>query len=258
MREYKRLGSVINDARLAGLIDWEHITDRTRNLESNSHWSSPSSIVQTCASQFRFDLWKTQPVRVEVWIEKEALAGVFERPCREHDVAYFSCRGYTSQSEMWSAAMRLAGYVRNGQMAHILHFGDHDPSGIDMTRDIEGRLRLFMGSRSRSLQVTRLALNMAQVEEHSPPPNPAKVTDARFIAYQRVYGDESWELDALNPTILTAMVTDEIVRLRNPALWTEAVARQAAARAQLQEVSNQWQEVVAHFAPDHVIEEEED
>jgi hypothetical protein len=106
LRSYKRLGSIINDARLAGFIDWLIIEDRTRNLHELSRWTNPQEIIKTCAEQFRIDKWNTQPNRVEVWIEKEALAGVFQRVCDELQVPFFSCRGYTSQSEMWVASQR--------------------------------------------------------------------------------------------------------------------------------------------------------
>ena len=169
---YNRIGAVVNNGRLAGLIDWEAIEDRTRNLEYLATWSSPNSIVRSCARDFRTDKWARQPVRIEVWIEKEALAGVFERVCEDLEVPFFCCRGYTSQSEMWNASQRLIDYSENDQEIHLLHFGDHDPSGIDMTRDILDRLELF----DCPLTVKRLALNMDQVDEHGPPPNPAKVT----------------------------------------------------------------------------------
>lgn len=109
-QSYKNLGSVVNDARLAGMIDWDTIVDRTRELRTLSHWNSPADIVDTCAKQFNIDRWAGQKYRPEVWIEKDALVGVFERICRELDVPLFSCRGYTSQSEMWVAAQRMLGY----------------------------------------------------------------------------------------------------------------------------------------------------
>jgi len=62
-REYKRLGSVINDARLAGLIDWYAITDRTRNLRSVAHWGAPSDVIESAAASFRMDKWANQPCR---------------------------------------------------------------------------------------------------------------------------------------------------------------------------------------------------
>jgi len=142
--EYKRLGDIINDARLAGLVDWEAIVDRTRNIRALPHWSDPAAIVQAAASSFAVDKWAEQPRRVEVWIEKDALVGVFEPVCEELDVPLFACRGYTSQSEVWGAAQRLERYLVACQDVVILHFGDHDPSGLDMTRDIRERLRLFL------------------------------------------------------------------------------------------------------------------
>ncbi len=116
---------------------------------------------------------------------------MFEPICEELDVPYFSCRGYTSQSEMWAAAQRLLGYIWAKQRQHvtILHFGDHDPSGIDMTRDIRERLSLFCGG--EGFAVRRIALNMDQVRQYDPPPNPAKLTDTRVDAYLRKYGDDS-------------------------------------------------------------------
>jgi hypothetical protein len=91
--EYKRLGSVVNDARLVSLIDWEAIEDRTRNLKSLGHGDSPSTIVEACARSFWMDHWARQKYRPEVWIEKDALVGIIEAVCEEFDVPYFSCRG---------------------------------------------------------------------------------------------------------------------------------------------------------------------
>jgi len=166
-RSYKRLGSIINDGRMAGMIDWKSITDRTRNVRKNSHWSNPKEIIESCAWSYRNDLWANQDYRPEVWIEKDALVGVIEKVCRELDVPFFSCRGYTSQSEMWAASQRLRRYqFDHNQQPVILHLGDHDPSGIDMTRDIIDRIDTFKAG----LTLDRLALNMDQVEEFSPPP----------------------------------------------------------------------------------------
>lgn len=236
---YNNLGALVNDARLAGLIDWDMLVDRTRNLQSVGHWDSPSQIVDAVAAQYRIDKWATQPYRPEVWIEKEALAGVFERVCTRLDVPFFSCRGYTSQSEMWRAGRRLASYMRNRQTPIILHFGDHDPSGIDMTRDIDDRLAMFMGG----LNVKRLALNMNQVDEYQPPPNPAKITDTRATAYIAEYGHESWELDALEPDALAKLVTDAVADLRDETKWADAVAEENEQRATLRAFSEHFDEL---------------
>src|SRR5581483_4743570 len=242
-KEYKRLGAVINDARLAGLIDWDSITDRTRNLSSLPTWDSPSEIVSACARQFRNDLWADQEYRIEIWIEKEALAGVFEPVCNELRVSFFCCRGYTSQSEMHGGAMRLKAYRDAGQTPVILHFGDHDPSGIDMTRDITDRLSLFAGD----MEVRRLALNMDQVRQYNPPPNPAKITDSRAAVYIRRYGRESWELDALDRTTLATLVRNEVVGFRDDDAWQRSVEREDEQRRQLGEVSQRWDDITENL-----------
>jgi hypothetical protein len=236
VESYKRLGSIINDARLAGLIDWELMEDRTRSLKGQPSWRDPSSIIDSCASQFRIDKWSDQEYRPEVWIEKDALAGVFERVCEELQVPYFSCRGYTSQSEMWVAGQRLAGWIKRKQKPVIFHFGDHDPSGVDMSRDITDRLSMFMGG----TKFERLALNMDQVEEYHPPPNPAKITDSRAAAYIAEYGEESWELDALEPDVLARLVRDAVGSVLDKDAWAAKVEEESEHRRLLSVVSENW------------------
>lgn len=235
--EYKRVGSIVNDARLAGLVDWKAIEDRTRNLETLSHWNSPADIVETCAQQFHVDMWANQEYRPEVWIEKDALVGVIDGVCKELDVPYFSCRGYTSQSEMWVGGMRLRHW--DNQTPIIFHFGDHDPSGKDMTRDIQDRLELFMGG----LKVERLALNMDQIETYKPPPNPAKTTDSRYGAYIVEFGESSWELDALEPRVLADLIRKSVTQLMDKHRWAEKEQERTEGRALLSKIAENWDEV---------------
>jgi hypothetical protein len=243
MKNYKHLGDIINDGRLAGLIDWNAIEDRTRNLQSHSSWASPHSIVRACADQYTVDLWAEQSTHVEVWIEKEALVGVIEGVCTELQVPYFACRGYTSQSEMWEAAQRLKRHEKSRHDTVIIHLGDHDPSGLDMTRDIQDRLQLF-GS---TVNVDRIALTWDQIEQYNPPPNPAKTTDARYVSYQEQYGDDSWELDALEPRILSDLIRTAVQSRIDDELWHEALERQQVGRDQLSRVSSHWDSVVTYL-----------
>ncbi len=220
MRSYKRLGSVVNDARLAGMMDWEAIEDRTRNLEKNWTFTSPRAAIEQIRKQYYIDMWANQEKRVEVWIEKEALVGVIERVCRELDVPYFACRGYVSQSEQWSAGIRARRRNnKHDQRTVILHFGDHDPSGIDMTRDNHDRLKMFCGYPPPIVE--RIALNMDQIEQYGPPPNPAKMTDSRFEGYAAQYGEDSWELDALEPRVIEQLIRDHVDNHRDMDLWQE-------------------------------------
>jgi hypothetical protein len=233
--EYKRLGSILDDGRQAGLIDWSMIEDRLRNLEKLSVWSSPSSILGAVAEQYREDWWRTQDFYAEAWIEKDALTGVIERVCEEYRVPYFACRGYVSQSEMYDAAQRFKG---KRKPCVILHLGDHDPSGIHMTEDIAQRLQTL--SRYANIEVIRLALTMDQVDEYSPPPNPAKDTDSRFEGYSSIYGDESWELDALSPEVIEGLIRDALDDRIDPEKWTEAQEKEEQNRVGLTRVSENW------------------
>jgi len=239
---YKWLGDIINDARLAGLVDWTYLVDETRALRSLAHWEDPFAIMDAVASQYRIDRWAKQPVHVEVWVEKDAMVGVLTGVCNTNDVPFFSCRGYTSQTAMHDAAQRLISIERsNKQDLVIIHLGDHDPSGVDMSRDIEDRLNLF----GCFPTVRRIALNMDQIEQYDPPPNPAKITDSRSGGYIDRYGDESWELDALDPAVLIQLIQAEIEDWRDDSQWALDTARQDRERTQLELVRDRWDDVVS-------------
>jgi hypothetical protein len=240
-KSYKRVGSIVNDARLGGYIDWQAIEDRTRNLRGLAHWENPADIVESVSLQFRVDLWEGQTYRPEVWIEKDALVGVIEGVCNQYDVPFFSCRGYTSQSEMWGAAQRLKNHALGGQIPYILHFGDHDPSGKDMTRDIGERLSMFIGD--GAVELHRMALNMDQIKKYDPPPNPAKQTDSRYEAYIREFGDESWELDALEPRVIAALISTRIDSLIDKKPWNEQKKKIKEGRATLALISARFPDV---------------
>ncbi len=239
--EYKRLGSVINKARLAGLIDWDTIKDRTRAMEENLHWDDPSEPIRNAARHYKIDTREDQPEYVEVWVEKEALAGVVERACRSVDVPWFACRGYVSQTAMYEAGNRFRDAVDSDKRLTIIHLGDHDPSGIDMTRDIADRMEMFCGC---DIEVNRIALTMDQVDEYSPPPNPAKLTDSRCGGYMAKYGDESWELDALDPKTITRLIEDAVEDLTDEDLRDVLIDRQRVERNQLKSVARNWKDVV--------------
>ena len=229
-RSYKRLGSIINDGRLAGLIDWNAIEDRTRHVMMNAHWDTPADVIEAAKLSYRIDMWENQPERVEVWIEKEALAGVISRVCRRLDVPHFACKGYVSQSEQWRAGQRARD---PDQPTVILHLGDHDPSGIDMTRDNQDRLAMFSG---HNVEVERIALNMDQINQYQPPPNPAKDTDARFRQYRIDYGNDSWELDALEPSVICQLIEEHVDMHRDPDLWAEREAQLATDMERLNQI----------------------
>lgn len=238
---YKRLGGIISNARLAGLVDWSMMEDRMRSSEGVTTWGEPQEIINAVAEQYREDLWRDQSYRPEVWIEKDALVGVIERPCNELRVRYTACRGYVSQSAQYEASKRFLKTLRNRQVPVIFHLGDHDPSGMDMTRENREKIELLVG---QPIKVVRLALNMDQVERYKPPPNPAKETDIRFAGYAAEYGDESWELDALEPRVIERLIRSAITPLINKKRWQAAKVNEAANRDRLRLVSNNWDAIV--------------
>ena len=241
-RSYKNLGNLINDGRLAGLIDWYAIIDRTRNLRNNSHWSTPESVISSAKYSYMLDRWKNQPNYVEVWVEKDALIGIVSQICRKLDVPHFSCRGYTSQSEMWSAAQRFIGQD-DRESRTIIHLGDHDPSGIDMTRDIQERLELF----GADVNVKRVALTMEQIEQFNPPPNPTKLSDARSSGYIRQYGHECWELDALEPQVITNLINNEVTALCDMDLFEQIEDKEEIDKENIQKICDNYADVINYL-----------
>lgn len=235
-RSYNNLGSLINKARLAGLLDWKYIEDRGRSMKGRNHYDNPGQLVSYNRYYFGMDRWEGQQYRVEVWVEKEALVSVVGQPAARLDVNYFACKGYVSQSELHGASKRHKRYEADGAQVIVLHLGDHDPSGIDMTRDIQDRLRMF----GAHTMVKRIALNMDQIDLYEPPPNPAKLTDSRAVGYIDIHGDFSWELDALEPAMLDELVTAEIEMYLDRDRYDRLLATEDHGKELLARVGENW------------------
>ena len=219
-RSYKRVTGVANDARLAGMMDWDAIEDRTREFQRRPHWSSGGEILAAVGQQYHMDMWETQRNRVFVIIEKEALVGIFESLCKTLDIPLLAARGYPSVSVVREFVKEdILPAQEAGQDVTVLHLGDHDPSGIDMTRDLQDRIQLF--TYGVPVDVERIALNMDQIKKFKPPPNPAKVTDSRFEAYARKFGQSSWELDAMKPEFLNKLVDTWTRKYIDTDAWDE-------------------------------------
>jgi len=250
-KSYRRTVSTVSDARMTGHINWLSIVDRTRNVRSNPHWKTPAEIMSSAAQGFQLDKWNDQDERVEVWIEKDALIGVIGDVCRRQDVSYFSCRGYVSQSEIWRAAQRIRDrWEYQNQKTVVLHLADLDPSGVDMTRDITDRLTTFTQYWEGSeFTVDRIALLESQVLQYNPPPNPAKLSDSRSSDYIRIFGYSSWELDALDPTVLAQLIQTNVQAHRDQDLWEEYLQRENEDKAHLGLISDHFG-AIAQYATD--------
>lgn len=236
VRSYKNVGSAVADGRLAGLIDWDAIEDRGRQPRSPPEWSSVDEIVRGAVNAFRLPRWRGQEMYVELWVEKEALAGVLEPIASDHHVTLMVNKGYSSASAMYESAQRIRAEA-DGRPAIVFYLGDHDPSGEDMVRDVGDRLFLF----GADVDVKKLALTMPQVDQYRPPPNPAKVTDSRARAYIEKHGPRSWEVDALPPNVLARVIRDAFRKVIDREAMNEVVAEEEQQRKRIRSVLHEEQ-----------------
>ena len=230
-RSYKNLSSLVSDARLAGLLDWEAIEDRIRVPNVPLEFENVVELINWANYWYRLPRWRGQNHYAELWVEKDALAGVLRPIARQFHATMMVNRGYSSQSAMYEAANRFKEkYDGEGQTGILFYLGDHDPSGEDMVRDIRERLAMFG---VEELEVRKLALTMEQIEEHNPPPNPAKLTDPRSDAYVAEHGASSWEVDALPPEVLTEIITSAFEEIVDQDKVEEIKEREEAHKTEL-------------------------
>lgn len=236
---YQRLASVVDDARKAGLIPWDAIEDRTRFLRGINTYSTPRDYMQSLVDGYHEDIWRDQDYHVEVWIEKDALLGVIEGVCNEQRVDYFACRGYPSSSELYKAGKRLGYYRSIGKWPIVFYLGDHDPSGLQMVLNSDCALQQY--GRSNDIEVRQLALTMAQIEEHNPPPNYAKETDSRFNWYCDTTGtEECWELDALDPGVIAEVIRENVESVMDRDKFDSNISLETAHRNTLKAIADDF------------------
>ncbi len=240
VNEYNKIGNVVSNGRIAGLIDWDMIEDRVRIPNKRSHFNSPKDVLEAAGYSYYRSRWDNQSYYIEVWCEKDAVSNIIQPVCHNHDVTFMANRGYSSQSAMYEAAKRINTAMNKGKAISIIYVGDHDPSGIDMTRDIDERLGLFTNTGERLGDVDRVALNMNQVEEYKPPKNPAKMTDSRFQSYVEKFGYSSWELDALEPKVLEDLIYRKINSYINFDLWNEVEELEKEHKDKIYEIANNF------------------
>lgn len=251
-KQYKRLGRLVTQAREAGVMDWTAIEDAGRSAHGAYVEENPNSVVEGIEVGLCFDQWARQSEYLEVWVEKQALEGVIRRPCKRHDVRYMACKGYLSASEAWRAGLRFQNAIYDGKRPVLIHLADHDPSGLDMTDDNSNRIRLF--AEDNGIEVRRIALNAKQIDQYKPPPNPAKITDSRYAKYMKDYGPSSWELDALEPSVLDDLIDDTITEYIDQTIWDEVLVEQAKARKPLAALSRHWLRVNEFLHKEGLVE----
>ena len=154
-------------------------------------------------------------------------------------------KGYSSASTMYALAKRIDKKITDeNKTAIILYLGDHDPSGLDMVRDIHTRVCEFLRLNEDNdfFTTLQLALNQEQIKQYNPPPNPAKITDPRAKWYLRKYGNKSWELDALEPEILMDIAEKGILKFLDLEKYQQWINREAKESKALRKFSDSLSE----------------
>lgn len=233
-REYQKLSVTLGKARMAGLVDWDAIEDRVR-IPRVPYWQTDIQDAITDAYRtYRIDRQKYQNTYVEVWVEKDALSNIFYKVTSKYHIRLMVNRGYSSISAMHEAYKRIQYQMDQGKDCTILYFGDHDPSGLDMVRDIRERLEEF----GAELLTDQIALNMDQVRKYNPPTNPAKIKDPRAKWYIKEYGNKSWELDALRPDVLEELIKSAIESIIDVDLYKKAYNEEREEAGRLLKLAN--------------------
>lgn len=213
---YAKVQTLLADMRRDGELPYQWLADNTRWMRKRTTYSGPEQALLRTARFYRKSLWDEAGAYVEVWLEKDALAGVVVDVTAEYDVPLMVSRGYASLSFLHSAAANM---VAEGRPCYIYHFGDFDPSGVNAAEKIEETLNDL--SPTAEIYFERIAVTPEQITRWDLPTRPTKISDSRSKSWGG--GDKSVELDAIEPDSLRAMVrevieehlpADELARLR--------------------------------------------
>lgn len=251
---YKRFCKFLTDARYGGLVDWDAIEDRGRTPKKHAEWESIKDIVESATYSYRLPRWNNQDYYVELYCEKQAMESVLKPIADKYHIYFGFNKGYSSASTMYDLAQRVKEKIQEGKRAVILYLGDHDPSGLDMVRDIHKRICEFLTAGDDCIDVLGddednpyfkiipLALNMRQIKKYDCPPNPAKITDPRAKNYIEEYGDKSWELDALEPKVLMDIAEEGVLKHLDSEEYNSWIEREDEQKQALVDFANNLSE----------------
>jgi DNA topoisomerase VI subunit A len=231
--EYSKLSSLLVEGRMAGIIDWDAIEDRLRQPFLPYFVTGIQDAIEDTINYYRLDRQKDQDTYIELWVEKDALSGVLKPITSYYHINLMVNRGYSSCSAIYRAYKRFSREERLDKNIVILYLGDHDPSGLDMIRDIQNRLEEFSLS-TMIFEIKHIGLTKEQIEKYNPPPNPAKITDPRAAWYISEHGETSWEVDALNPDVLTKLIRKNVEDLIDMDLFAKQLQQEIKDKKKLE------------------------
>jgi hypothetical protein len=244
MQEYKKIINLCTKGRMGGLIDWDSIEDRLRTPRIPYSAVDPQDALEDISHQYRLNRQKGQDWNVEVWLEKEALSAIVGRVTSKYHVKLMVNRGYSSCTAMRDAHLRFKRHENNV----ILYMGDHDPSGLDMIRDCDDRVSEFNAKHNGyDLKVRHIALTMDQIQVFNPPPNFVKATDSRAGGYNESFGEDCWEIDAIEPQDLSDTVESHIKEWIDVDLYEAVLDEEKEDQRNLKRVSDNYEMVLDHL-----------
>lgn len=236
--EYQKLSKILTRGRMAGRVDWDMIEDRGRQSYLPYYAFDPADAINDIVNSYRLNRQTGQENYIEVWCEKDALSQILRRVTTFYHIPLSINKGYTSCSAMYEAASRINYKTKHDyEWATVLYIGDHDPSGLDMIRDIEARLEEF----NCNPVIKHVALTTALVRKYNPPENHlkkddfGKLKDPRGQAYFEKFGNKSWEVDALRPEVLDALIRAEIEKQINLDTFNNMLEKEAVDKRKLTE-----------------------
>jgi hypothetical protein len=231
--EMQRVYRLLKLAREEGIIPWGWIVDENRVLEKASTWADPAAYARAVARSYRRDFWAQQPVRVQVWSEKGTVRGVLQPVLDEYAVGFLPVHGFGSATVAHNVAED-----NDGRDLVILYVGDFDPSGLYMSEvDLPNRFSKYDGDH---IELRRIALTAEHLEGLPSFPASDKRRDPRYHWFIDTFGDQCWELDAMDPNDLRDCVEDAIVELIEPEAWARCEAVNKAEQESLKTIIANW------------------
>jgi hypothetical protein len=231
--DMKRVYRNLKDAREDGTIPWSWIVDENRDLERAASWNDPDEFAREITNAYRREFWNEQPVRCEVWSEKGTVRGVLRPVLDKYGLGFRVMHGFSSATSVYDVAQS------NDERPLIaLYVGDFDPSGMFMSEeDLPARLKEYGGDH---VELRRIALTGEHVLGLPSFPASDKRTDPRFKWFTGRYGDQCWELDAMDPNDLRDCVEEAIKELIEPVAWERCECVNAAEKNNLKEFLEKW------------------
>ncbi|MGB7532874.1 MAG: hypothetical protein WA977_07845 [Halobacteriota archaeon] len=230
-------------------MDWESIEDRSRTPKIPYHFESIPDFIKRMMYNFKRDRWDGQDYYLELMTEKDALSSVLSPIVHEkYHMGFNVVHGYSSITSIYDMSKRFMEALNAGKKGVLLYVGDHDPSGLDMVRDVRERLSELL--RYAPVDVIPVALTMDQIHEFNPPPNPAKITDSRAKSYIAQYGAASWEVDALRPDVLIRFVEEAILGYLDVGIMNEVVKREQKQVEELRYIAENFDAIFAALSPE--------